>query len=231
MHPVLSQLPLASIDIIETSVRPKFEAYFGFTRSLCRVIPDATGAYSTYPDDSMMSDLTVLAALFGETYEATNQHQALTTFATALTNAADLRGDLKQIVNAEGYGSFWILPGGRVSDDDAVSVHLELLLRTLRNGFLHFHWRYEDLSALQYWNAQHWATTRQDPTFDLPNRPQNNYMAYIADGHPWNPNQFWSIRNLRILVTRYTDLRYFLHSILQQLLTESRFDIFGNERP
>ena len=58
----------------------------------------------------MMSDLTVLAALFGETYEATNQHQALTTFATALTNDADLRGDLKQIVNAEGYGSFWILP-------------------------------------------------------------------------------------------------------------------------
>jgi hypothetical protein len=118
-----------------------------------------------------------------------------------------------------------------VSTDDAVSVHLKQLLRTLRNGFLHFHWRYENLSALDYWNAQHWSTDGATaPLFDLPNRSHKNYMAYIADAASWDPTRFWDLKGLRILVTPYSALRYYLHLSLQQLLNNSRVDVFGVPR-
>jgi hypothetical protein len=115
-----------------------------------------------------------------------------------------------------------------VCTDDAVSVHLEQLLRTLRNGFLHFHWRYDNLSALDYWNAQHWSTSGADSAFDLANRPQKNYMAYLADAAKWDPKRFWHLRDLRTLVTPYTVLRYHLHLSLHQLLNNSRVDVFGH---
>jgi hypothetical protein len=148
MHPALSHLPGASLDALENSVRPKFDAYFGFTRSLSRSVPDVPNDWFIYPDDSLMSDLTVLAALFGETYQAFREHNALPQFAAALAGEANLREDFRRIVEGDrGDGSFWIFRPrgpGRVSTDDAVSVHLENLLRTLRNGFLHFHWRYDN---------------------------------------------------------------------------------------
>jgi hypothetical protein len=181
-----------------------------------------------------MSDLTVLAALFGETFQAFQERAALVQFAAALAGDANLREDYRRIVEGSSQqdsdGSFWMFPPkgtGRVLISDAVSVHLEQLLRTLRNGFLHFHWRYENLSALDYWNAQHWSTSGADPQFDLGNRPQKNYMAYIADGARWDGAQFWNLRDLRILVTPYGVLRYHLHLSLQQLLNNSRIDVFG----
>ena len=104
-------------------------------------------------------------------------------------------------------------------------------MRTLRNGFLHFHWRYENLSALDYWNAQHWSTDGAVPEFNLANRPQKNYMAYLVDAAiPWKPKCFWSMKNLRILVTPYSVLRYYLFLSLQRLLNESRCDVFGFEQ-
>jgi hypothetical protein len=227
MHPALSRLPRASLDALENSVHPKFKAYFGYTRSLSRDVRDVPNDWFIYPNDSLMSDLTVLAALFGETYQAFHEHNALSQFATALAGEANLREDFRRIVEGDGDGSFWIFPLGRVSADDAVSVHLENLLRTLRNGFLHFHWRYDNLSALDCWNAQHWSTDGAAPEFDLANRPQKNYMAYVADAANWDPKRFWELRDLRILVTPYSVLRYYLHLSLQRLLTESRVDVFG----
>jgi hypothetical protein len=237
MHPALSHLPRASLDALENSVRPKFNAYFGFTRSLSRGVPDARHHCFIYPDDSLMSDLTVLAALFGETYQAFQERTALSQFAAVLAGEANLREDFRRIVEGDPGqdpdGSFWIFHPrgtGRVSTDDAASVHLEQLLRTLRNGFLHFHWRYDNLSALNYWNAQHWSTDGASPDFDLANRPQKNYMAYVADAAKWDPSRFWDLEDLRILVTPYSVLRYHLHLSLQQLLNESRIDVFGVAR-
>jgi hypothetical protein len=234
MHPALSDLPSASLDALENSVLPKFNAYFGFTHSLIRSVPDAHPGLFIYPDDSLMSDLTVLAALFGETYQAFNEHGALSKFAAVLAREANLRKDFRRIVEGDdAEGSFWIFPPkgpGRVSADDAVSVHLEQLLRTLRNGFLHFHWRYDNLSALNYWNAQHWSTDGAAPEFDLANRPQKNYTAYVADATQWDPMRFWNLENLRILVTPYGVLRYFLHLNLNKLLNDSSVDVFGNAR-
>jgi hypothetical protein len=237
MHPALalSQLPRESLDALENSVRPKFKAYFGFTHSLVRSVFDAHPGCFTYHNDSLMSDLTVLAALFGETYEAFEGCNALSRFAAVLAGEADLREDFRRIVEGTNDGSFWIFPDGRVSTDDAVSVHLEKLLKTLRNGLLHFHWRYDDLSALEYWEAQHWSTNggafaRQ---FDLANRPPKNYMCYLADATNWRSKGskcFWKLENLRILVTPYIELRYYLHSSLQLLLNNSRVDVFNNSR-
>ena len=211
-------------------MRPKFNAYFGFTQSLCRSVPHGSQSYFIYPNDSVMSDLTVLAALFGETYQACSSRPTLSEFAAALAGEASLREDFRQIVDGQGDGSFWIFSPrgtGRVSTKDAVSVHLEQLLRTLRNGFLHFHWRYDDLSALDYWNAQGWPTNGAAPEFNITSRPKKNYIAYLADGKDWKAASFWQLEDLRILVTPYSVLRYFLHLILQQLLNGSRVNIFG----
>jgi hypothetical protein len=181
-----------------------------------------------------MSDLTILAALFGETYQAFREHGTLSQFAEVLTGEANLQEDFRRIVEGDaGDGSFWMFPPtgtGRVCTDDAVSVHLQQLLRTLRNGFLHFHWRYANLSALDYWNAQHWSIDAAATEFDLANRPQKNYMAYLADAADWDPKRFWYQENLRTLVTPYTVLRYHLHLSLNQLLNNSRVDVFGNTR-
>jgi hypothetical protein len=232
MHPALSHLPRALRNSLENSVRLKFNAYFAFTRSLVRSVPDTHSGF-IYPNDSLMSDLTILAALFGETYQAFDEHATLSEFAVVLAGEA-LKEDFRRIVEGDSKdrdGSFWVFPTGRVCTDDAVSVHLEQVLRTLRNGFLHFHWRYDDLSALDYWNAQHWSTNGgAAPQFNLATRPQKNYMAYLADAEGWNPKCFWNLKKLRILVTPYTVLRYHLHLSLQKLLNDSRVDVFGNAR-
>jgi hypothetical protein len=114
MHPALSDLPRASLDTLENSIRPKFNAYFGFTRSLARAKPHDHHGWFTYPDDSLMSDLTVLAALFGETYQALKERDALSQFAATLAGQANLREDFRRIVEGNSGedpdGSFWIFP-------------------------------------------------------------------------------------------------------------------------
>jgi hypothetical protein len=236
MHPALTHLPRESLETLETSVRPKFNAYFAFTQNLSRTVPNTPHAGFIYPDNSVMSDLTILAALFGEIDQAFKDHSARSDFAAELAGSADLREDFRQIVEGEtgqgANGSFWITRQGRlarVSTDDAIQQHhLKKLLRTLRNGFAHFHWRYDNLSARDYWHAQNWSTQGAPAAFDLNNRPRNNYMTYIADGIDWDPNCFWNLRDLRILATPIPCLRYFLHLNLQQLLNNTRVDIFGN---
>jgi hypothetical protein len=238
MHPALSGLPLASLDALENSVRVKFNAYFKFTGSLKRDVPNYPHPSFTYPNDSLISDLTLLAALFGETYEAFKQNSALPQFASMLASDADLREDFRCIVEGDGGqgsdSSFWMFPPGgtgKVCTQDALSVHLEHLLQTLRNGFLHFHWRYDDLSALDYWNAQHWSINGADQAFDLANRPRRNYMAYLADAAPpWDSGHFWTLKNLRIVVTPYIVLRYHLHLSLQKLLNNCRVNVFQHAR-
>lgn len=109
-----------------------------------------------------------------------------------------------------------------------IPSNITSLLRTLRNGFAHFHWRYDDLSARDYWDAQNWSTQGAPIAFELNNRPPKNYMTYIADGNGWAPNRFWNLRDLRILATPLPCLRYFLHLNLQQLLNNARVNVFGN---
>jgi hypothetical protein len=234
LHPALTHLPRESLETLETSVRPKFNAYFEFTQNLPRLVRNTSPDCFIYPDDSVMSDLTILASLFGEIYQAFNDHSALSDFAATLAESTNLRKDFRQIVEGcEGAnGSFWITRQGkleRLSTDDAIQKHhLKKLLRTLRNGFAHFHWLYTDLSALAYWQAQNWSTQGAPAEFKLNDRPPNNYMTYIADGKPpWNPNCFWDLGDLRILATPIPCLRYFLHLNLQQLLNNTQDDIFN----
>jgi len=186
-----------------------------------------------------MSDLTVLACLFGEMHQAFHEHGGPSAFANFVRADTLLQNDFRRLVEGSSPmdrdGSFWHFPPdgiGQVLLEQAVSEHLEWLLKTLRNGFLHFHWRYEDLSALDYWKALQWNTINAPAAFGLPNRPKKNYMAYVADGggrrDPWNPNKFWSLPNLRILVTPYGILRYHLHLSLNYVLNGTRTDVFGN---
>src|SRR3954451_15782558 len=138
MHPALSHLPCECLDILVTSVRPKFHAYFAFTKDLSRAEPNSPHPGFIYPNNSVMSDLTILASLFGEIDQAFQDHSTRSAFATALAGDANLREDFRQIVEGDSDGSFWITGSGgleRVSADDTIQHHLETLLRTLRNGF------------------------------------------------------------------------------------------------
>lgn len=193
----------------------------------------------TYIPQNPSFPLTVLAALFSETVQAFCDHSDLSRYAGLVAGDNNLQDNFRQIVkgdrgNQETDGSFWRFNprraptwSGSASVSDAVSIYLEVLLRTLRNGFSHFHWQYDDLSATNYWNAQHWSLVGAAPSFDLANRPENNFMAYIADAEGWDPSKFWQLRELRILVTPYVVLRYQLHLFLNQLLNGVRVDVFG----
>jgi hypothetical protein len=132
MHPALTHLPRESLGILETSVRPKFNAYFAFTKDLRRAVSNNPQGWFIYPDSSVMSDLTILGSLFGEIDQAFKEHSTRSDFAAALAGDANLREDFRQIVegNADqrANGSFWITGLGgleKVSADDTIQHHLE----------------------------------------------------------------------------------------------------------
>jgi hypothetical protein len=178
MHPALSRLPQPLLDVLETSVRRKLNAYFEFTKGLQRSVPDLHGQpWFIYPEPSLVSDLLVLAALFGETYQAFDDHapNGRDDLATVLSSDPDLREDYRRLVEGESAkdpnGSFWVFSGpGQVSTTDAVTTYMKDLVPTIRNGFLHFHWRFENQSAMDYWKAHHWSVAGADPRFNLPSR-------------------------------------------------------------
>ncbi len=101
--------------------------------------------------------------------------------------------------------------------------------RTLRNGFAHFHWRYDDLSASDYWTQQKWDTATAQTAFNLHGRAASNYTAYIVDAYPWNPNKFWDMPDLRVIVTPFGIFRYHLHRFLNIVLNGDKKDVFGLE--
>jgi len=93
MHPALTHLPRETLETLKTSIRPKFNAYFAFTQNLSRTVPNTPHAGFIYPDNSVMSDLTILAALFCEIYQAFEDHSARSDFAAKLAGSADLQED------------------------------------------------------------------------------------------------------------------------------------------
>jgi hypothetical protein len=85
------------------------------------------------------------------------------------------------------------------------------------------------LSAAEYWAALGWETANVPPGCDLLDRPRKNFMMYIADAQRWDSGNFWRLRDLRIISTPASVLRYHLHLIVNFVLTGERRDLFGNE--
>jgi len=232
---VVAALPSSLKDQFTLGVKRKFDAYFSFTGGLVRSVKIPDGPGFIYPHESMIPDLTVLWSLFNEVFEI------LKNTPTPLASVASgdryllfqiqrmLEGTDPEANPPDLDGSFWHFPKGRVQLQDALSKELPEVLRTLRNGYSHYHWLYGNLSAIDYWNAQGWDTTQADPRFDLHGRPAKNHMAYIADARnkKWNPNDFWGLRDLRILVTPFHLLRLHLHLFLAYFLDEAKIEIFG----
>jgi hypothetical protein len=125
-------------------------------------------------------------------------------------------------------GEFWDSPDRpprtlrRVMQKDAIPARLKYIWRTLGNGYSHFHWRYENLSAVDYWEQQRWNTRNQQPVFGLASRGVDNFMAYVPDALVWDPTTFWDLRDLRIMVVPYITLRFSLHRFLNILLNDER---------
>lgn len=228
--PSVATLPSDVQDILLTGVKPKFDAYFDFTAGAnARAIAAPDGAYYYYPEQSMISDLVFLWSVFSDVHQALDGHDDFANFVKA---DALLLSDVRAIVEgAPSYGqdgSFWHFPAGQVPLEDATDSQLGDVLKTLRNGFAHSHWLHEDLSAIDYWRKLHWSTERADSRFNLGGRPSNNYAMYIADAWKWDSARFWTLDDLRILVTPSHILRHHLHLMLNYILNGSRATVFEN---
>jgi hypothetical protein len=214
-----------------TIVRPTFDAYLATTAEVVRSVPAEDGPYFVYPDNCMTTDLVFFWALFVRVYEAVGNVDALSHLMRADER---LMSDVRAIVRGDPdrgqQGSFWRIPDGQVPADEAIDIGLGDVLRTLRNGFAHSHWAYVNLSGFEYWQALGWETTDANPKFDLEGRPARNYTMYVADGRDWDPTRFWSLDDLRILITPSHILRYHLHRMLNWMLHSSTDDLFGAER-
>jgi hypothetical protein len=236
----VSNLPKPIQDALQHSVKEKFNAYFEYTKPLNRFIPcpEVSPGACYFPTQSIMSDLTILSALFGETFQAFAGLGKLNEFAKLVQGDRFLQGCFKDLIDGpEGVpGSFWHTLEGppkkveQVSSKDAVEDAARILevLRTLRNGFLHFHWRFNDLTGADYWAAQGWSTGNEPPEFTRANPSGERYVAYIADAKSWDASEFWDQNDLRILVTSYSLLRKQLHLILNYILNGERVNVFGN---
>lgn len=237
--PAFAVLPSAVQATLLSGVKKKFDSYFMFTAGpACtrateiRRTADGEPIY-IYSDQSMISDLTVLWSLFCELYEVLTRNGMVTEACLQAIVAKDQRllDEFRRIFDEE--GEFWTSSTTRrslqqVSAADALGKRLLELWKTLRNGYAHFHWRYEDLSAIDYWQAMGWDTQSAPPAFDLSRRSANNYKAYIADAKPpWNPAKFWDQRDLRICVAQYTTFRYSLHKFLNILLNNNESHVFA----
>lgn len=209
-------------------IAEKFNAYFSFTRNLVRYVHQTERQCYIYPNDSMISDLTVLWALFSETCAALESY---TKFEQYLDTNLLAKKSLTLFINTSEF-EFWASDKDTLYKVDLKAVRLGKIARTLRNGFAHFHWRYEDLSAKDYWEKQKWGQNGPPDAFNFIGRTQNNYMLYIADADVkiWNPLEFWQMKDLRIVVTKCADLRYHLHLFLNNALNNLNVDVFGNQK-
>ena len=234
--PSIAALPPDKLNTLLTVVKPRFDAYFSITSNLTRAVWDPQGFY-TYPNEPMLADMVYLWAVFADVYEIVGKAQEL---AAIVRGDAYLKPQIRRIIEGSSEdpdGSFWHSPSGanslqQVPLDQAVDTELKDVFRTLRNGFAHSNWLYENLSALQYWNKRGWRTASAPPAFRLQSRPAKNYITYIADAKNWDREpDFWRRDDLRILVTPSPVLRYHLHLFLNYVLSGGRRHLFGNECP
>jgi hypothetical protein len=216
--------------LLNDVIAPKFEAYFLFTKDLSRSIPLPGGIF-LYPDNSLISDLNFLWIVFVDVHEIVGR----VGLADLVRRDPFLQQQIFQIVEGDGRdpdGEFWLQRKcgtlSRLRTHDAVNKYLKDVLRTLRNGFAHANWLYEDLSASDYWKKRGWDTTNAPAVFNLSQRAKKNYLTYIADAHDFDGLRFWKLENLRILITPAHVLRYHLHLLLKFLLTGHKVDVFGS---
>jgi len=217
-------------------IAPKFEAYFSFTGALCRSVPIPQGGY-VYPDASMIADLNFLWLVFADVCQIADEKGKRweELLASLVDSESFLKRQFCRILEGDSKhpdGEFWHAPAGQlrlVHRTEALNKRLKDVLKTLRNGFAHTHWLYHDLSAPDYWKERGWNTAKAPADFKLQDRPKKNYLTYIADAlPPFNPDSFWELKDLRILITPAAVLRYHLHLFLAFLLTEKKVDLFGS---
>ena len=217
-------------DALMKIAKPKFNDFLALTAasSKPRSVPDPDGKpWFIYPDATVNTDITFLWAVLSDVYQTIGGPEP---FAQFIRAESYLLLQMESIVDGESNGSFWRFPTGRIPLQDAVGGSLAQVLGTLRNGFAHSHWFHANLSAEDYWKALGWDVSGNDMGFGLRSRPPLNYMMYIADANVkvWKPEAFWSMNDLRILVTPSHVLRYRFHRLLNYVLNGSKLDIFGN---
>lgn len=229
--PAAASLPKHIQAVLMKVVKPKFDAYFAFTSGgTSRAVPAPDGApWFIYPNQTMIPDLVFLWSLFSDVYQAVGGPEPFADFVKAdVELLSDVRGIVEGAPPNGQPGSFWHFPHGEIPLDDASDSQLGDVLRTLRNGYAHSHWFHADLSAIDYWVELGWDIKGADPRFNLWGRPSKNFMMYVADAdvRKWDPANFWTLKDLRILVTPSHVLRYHMHLMLNYILNGSRGDVF-----
>jgi hypothetical protein len=207
------------------SVGGKFAAYLRFTPGArcTRFVPIPGESAHRYPNESVVSDLAIFWTLFGEIYEILGSKIQTVGADARLSNI------LWQVIDdPTGPGQFWTSSGGSFQVETRRGVQeFASLARTLRNGYAHFHWHYDDLSATDYWNSMGWDTANAPGHFDLSSRGSGGYLAYIVDGTPpLHGATFWATKSLRILVAKYVLVRWHLYRFIRVLLDGTDDNLF-----
>jgi len=193
---------------------------------------DQNGWY-VYPNPGLISDISMFWSLFCEIFETigrglnSNKDMAQR-LAGVVSTDAFLRGQLTRLVRGGTRGFYWL--GGAGVVPDPVTSTLPELLSTMRNGFSHFHWRYENLTAKEYFKSQGWQAVSDNPSFEQ-RATTAGHISYIVNStaRPWNGATLWSHRDLQILVTPYVDLRARLYTFINHFLCDRRLSLFGQD--
>jgi hypothetical protein len=225
----IASLPPKTREILSKVVKPTFDAYMAATKGSTRSVWCDRGFFHYVPEITT-SDIVVMWALFVRVYEAFDRPEDLTRL---VRSDEHLLSDVRAVVEGDPgdgqAGEFWQFDeGGLVPVDEAVGPRLGIVLKTLRDGFAHSHWHFANLSALEYWQTLGWEAAGAVPEFGLESRPANNFVMYIADARNWGAAKagFWSMDDLRIIVTPSHILRHHLHLFLNWLLNGSTKHIF-----
>ena len=228
---------------LQDRVARKFNAYMRFTQGGSRAVAerDADGQvkHYQYPDDSMIADLGAFWSLFGECREIlcrTGAGLRQVNLLTFLQSDPVITAAVAKFVRED--GEFWESSGTtltKIKDAD-VEQYLPDIWRTLRNGYAHGRWSFGNFAAVDYWTRNGWDTTGAPSAFDLANRGEKNYVAYIVDAavsntKPWDGATFWQMGDLRILVTPFGTLRFWLHMFLNILLNGDEANVFDHRPP
>lgn len=194
----------------------KFNAYFQFTAPLTkeRGIPIPNSDRFIYPNDSILSDITVLAALFSEFYE-----QASRDFSLLVPQYPEAFKVLTEMVQI-----FWRETSGNLSLDATNPDHMELLSKTLRDGFQHFNYRYGDWTSKEYFQ-QLSSVVPAVVLAKIPNvitdehrDKSEGYYCYLIDfKYIGRIGQF---KDVRVVKTTYADLRYKLHLFFAKMFAK-----------
>jgi hypothetical protein len=215
-----------------------FDSYLTLNGGVIRCFPIGPGNFM-YPHPIAQQDMMVFSTIFTIVWEEIKDYKEAKppapssgVFSGEYTGKPDAFAELANLAIPNG---FWVmdefgpkptLKRQPVADEPTMFS----LGRTLRNGFNHANYRYDDLSPDKYFARLDMTTP--DGVTDADKA--NNFRIFICD-HRMNTKLMAPGSKTRILDVPFAHLRYHLHLFLAKFFAAEGVgvvkDMFGSERP